>query len=95
MLPEIGAMRCRDLQAEHLRAVLRKMAEAGLSRETVNKVRFAMGDLVKRLVAEGYLATNIAEGLKTPRSAKRSDRSRLRRATLAEYLRSNLSHSNL
>jgi integrase len=35
--------------------------------------------------AEGYLASNIAEGLKTPQAAKRSDRSRLRRVTLTEY----------
>jgi integrase len=63
------------------------MADAGLSRESVDKVRFAMGDLVKRMVAEGYLTANIAEGLKTPKAAKPSDRSRLRRATLAEYLR--------
>jgi len=87
VLPVIGEMSCRELQAENLRAVLRKMADAGLSRESVDKVRFAMGDLVKRMVAEGYLTANIAEGLKTPKAAKPSDRSRLRRVTLAEYLR--------
>ncbi len=87
VLPEIGELRCRDLQAEHLRAVLRKLAGAGLSRESVSKVRFAMGDMVKRMVAEGYLTSNIAEGLKTPKLARRSDRSRLRRATLADYFR--------
>ena len=46
-----------------------------------------MGDMVKRMVAEEYLTSNIASGLKTPRTARRSDRSRLRRVTLAEYLR--------
>jgi hypothetical protein len=39
------------------------------------------------VVAEGYLTANVAEGLKTPKAAKPSDRSRLRRVTLAEYLR--------
>ena len=87
VLPEIGELRCRDLQAEHLRAVLRKLAGVGLSHESVSKVRFAMGDMVKRMVAEGYLMSNIAAGLKTPKAAKRSDRSRLRRVTLAEYWR--------
>ena len=38
------------------------------------------------MVAEEYLTANIAAGLKTPKTAKRSDRSRLRRVTLAEYL---------
>ena len=87
ILPEIGEFRCRDLKAEHLRALLRKLAGTGLSYETVSKVRFAMGDMVKRMVAEEYLTSNIASGLKTPRTARRSDRSRLRRVTLAEYLR--------
>src|SRR5450755_272862 len=33
------------------------------------------------------VTSNIATGLKTPKTARRSDRSRLRRVTLAEYLR--------
>jgi integrase len=87
ILPEIGEFRCRDLKAEHLRAALRKLALTSLSYESVSKVRFAMGDMVKRMVAEEYLTSNIATGLKTPKTARRSDRSRLRRVTLAEYLR--------
>jgi integrase len=86
ILSEIGELRCRDLKAEHLRAVLRKLAGTGLSYESVSKVRFAMGDMVKRMVAEEYLTSNIAAGLKTPKTARRSDRSRLRRVTLTEYL---------
>jgi site-specific recombinase XerC len=86
ILSEIGELRCRDLKAEHLRAVLRKLAGTGLSYEPVSKVRFAMGDMVKRMVAEEYLTFNIAVGLKTPKTARRSDRSRLRRVTLAEYV---------
>jgi integrase len=87
ILSEIGELRCRDLKAEHLRAVLRKLAGTGLSYESVSKIRFAMGDMVKRMVAEEYLTSNIAVGLKTPKTARRSDRSRLRRVTLAEYSR--------
>ena len=86
ILSEIGELRCRDLKAAHLRAVLRKLAGTGLSYESVSKVKCAMGDMVKRMVAEEYLTSNIAAGLKTPKTARRSDRSRLRRVTLAEYL---------
>ena len=43
------------LRPTHLRAVLRKLAGTGLSYESVSKVRFAMGDMVKRMVAEEYL----------------------------------------
>jgi integrase len=49
-------------------------------------VKCAMGDMVKMAVAEGYITTNIAEGLKTPRTARLSDRSLLRCITLPEYL---------
>ena len=56
ILPEIGELRCRDLKAEHLRAVLRKLAGTGLSYESVSKVRFAMGDMVKRMLAKEYLS---------------------------------------
>jgi len=87
ILPEIGVLRCRDLKAEHLRSVLRKLAAGGVSYESVSQVRCAMGDMVKRMVAEEYLTSNIAAGLKTPKAARRSDRSRLRRVTLAEYFR--------
>jgi integrase len=87
ILPEIGGLRCRDLKAEHLRSVLRKLAAGCLSYESVSQVRCAMGDMVKRMVAEEYLTSNIAAGLKTPKAARRSDRSRLRRVTLAEYFR--------
>jgi hypothetical protein len=87
ILPEIGELRCRDLKAEHLRAVLRELAATGLSYESVSKVRFAMGDMVKGMVAVEYLPSNIAKGLKTPKTARRSGRSRLRRVTLAEYAR--------
>ena len=86
ILSEIGELRCRDLKAEHLRVALRKLAAKGLSYESVSQVKCAMGDMVKRMVAEEYLGSNIAAGLKTPKTARRSDRSRLRRVTLAEYL---------
>src|SRR5262245_24220405 len=85
VLPGIGGLRCRDLKAEHLRSVLRTVAATGVSYESVDKVRFAMKDMVKKMIAEEYLTSNIAEGLKTPKTAKRSDRSRLHRVTLAEY----------
>ena len=87
ILPEIGELRCRDLKAEHLRAVLRKVAGTGLCYQSVNQVRFSMGDMVKMMLAEEYLTSNIAAGLKTPKTAKKSDRSRLRRATLGNTSR--------
>jgi integrase len=86
ILPDIGECRCRDLRADNLRGVLRKLAGAGASYGSVSQVKCAIGDMVRMMVAEGYLSINIAEGLKTPKGARRSDRSRLQRVTLAEYL---------
>src|SRR5712692_6625054 len=86
ILPEIGAMRCSDLRAEDLREVLRKLAGAGWSRGPVSQVRCAMVDMVHKMIAEGYLMVDIAKDLKTPVRAKPSDRTRLRRVTLSEYL---------
>ena len=57
-----------------------------MSRESVNHFRLAMGDMVKWMVAESYLMSNIAEGLKTPKAAKRSDRSLLRRRNAGRVL---------
>ena len=85
ILSEIGELRCRDLKREDLVAVLRKRAQDDVCFESVDKVRFAIGDMVKMMIAEEYLTANIAAGLKTPKTARRSDRSRLRRVTLAEY----------
>ena len=87
ILPDIGECRCRDLRAESLRNVLRKLAGAGASYGSVSQVKCAMGDMVRMMMAEGYLSINIAEGLKTPKAARRADRSRLQRVTMTEYLR--------
>src|SRR5262249_25027055 len=86
VLPEIGEMRCRDLRPESLRAVLRKLVSVDLSQGPVSQVKCALGDMVKMGVAGGELTNNLAEGLKRPRTARRSDRSLLRRVTLTEYL---------
>lgn len=48
--------------------MLRKQASEGLSYGPVGQIKCALGDMIKMMVAEGYLATNIAEGLKTPRA---------------------------
>jgi integrase len=85
--PSIGDSRCRDLKAEDLRTILRDLANAGRMYEEIKKVRLAMKDMIRKMVAEGYLQVNIAADLKTPKFAKRSDRSRLRRVSLQEYSR--------
>jgi hypothetical protein len=79
VLPRIGDSRCRDLKAERLRAILRDLASAGRDYAEVKRVRLAIKDMIRKMVAEEYLSVNVAEDLKTPKFAKRSDRSRLLR----------------
>ena len=70
ILPDIGEFRCRDLRAENLRGVLRELAARAASYGSVCQVKCAMGDMVRMMVAEGYLSTNIAEGLEDAEDGK-------------------------
>jgi Protein of unknown function (DUF1592)/Protein of unknown function (DUF1588) len=64
ILPEIGGLRCRDLKAEHLRTLLRKLAGKDLSYESVSKVKFAVKDMVKKMdfIFRSEVATPSADG---------------------------------
>ncbi len=54
--------------------MLKKKAEQGLGRQTLNHLRGYLTDICKCAVAEGYLQTNVSEGLKAPvKLAKPSD----------------------
>ncbi len=68
ILPEIGELRCRDLKAEH--PVLRKLAGANLSYDSISKVRFATGDMVKRMVAEEFLNVQHRFGPEDPKDGE-------------------------
>lgn len=66
LLPELGDVPFQEMTPALLRAVLKKKAEQGLRRQTLNHLRGYLTDICKCAVAEGYLQTNISEGLKTP-----------------------------
>lgn len=66
LLPEIGSIKFEDMEPATLRGVLRTKAEQGLGRQVLNHLRSYLGDICRTAVAEGYLQTNIAEGLKVP-----------------------------
>jgi site-specific recombinase XerC len=66
LIPELGDVQFEELTPALLRAVLKKKAEQGLRRHTLNHLKCYLTDICKRAVAEGYLKTNVSEGLKAP-----------------------------
>ena len=75
LVPELGDVQFEELTPALLRAVLKKKAEQGLRRQTLNHLKGYLTDICRSAVAEGYLQNNISEGLKAPvKLAKASDR---------------------
>jgi integrase len=66
LLPELGEVPFEELSPALLRALLKQKAEQGLRRQTLNHLRGYLTDICKCAVAEGYLKTNVSEGLKAP-----------------------------
>jgi integrase len=67
VIGELGHLQCQEITAALLRALLKKKAEQGLGKETVNHIRFYMTDICRTATAEGYLTYNVSEGLKSPK----------------------------
>jgi hypothetical protein len=66
LVPELGDVQFEELTPALLRAVLKKKAEQGLRRQTLNHLKGYLTDICKTAVAEGYLQNNISERLKAP-----------------------------
>ena len=66
LVSELGDVQFEELTPALLRAVLKKKAEQGLRRQTLNHLKGYLSDICKRATAEGYLETNVSEGLRAP-----------------------------
>jgi integrase len=66
LISDLGEVPFQEITAALLRALLKKKAEQGLGKETVNHIRFYLTDICRSATAEGYLANNVSEGLKAP-----------------------------
>ena len=66
LFPEIGGTSFEEMEPATLRTALRNKAERGLGRQVLNHLRGYLNDICRTAVAEGYLQTNISEGLKVP-----------------------------
>jgi integrase len=84
LLSELGEFRFEELSPALLRNVLRKKAEQGLRRQVLNHLKGYLTDICQCAVAEGYLGTNISEGLKAPLKLTRPGDAKLI-VTLEQY----------
>jgi integrase len=71
ILPMIGEKSFEQLTASDLRAILNHYANAGLSKSSLGHIRSHLTDICRMARAEGYLHSDIAEGLKIPKIASR------------------------
>lgn len=84
LMPDLGETKFEELTPALLRATLKKKAEQGLGRQVLNHLRGYLTDICRSAVAEGYLGTNVAEGLKAPVKLLKSSRPKLT-VTLEQY----------
>jgi integrase len=84
LMPDLGEIKFEELTPALLRAILKKKAELGMGRQVLNHLRGYLTDICRSAVAEGYLAVNVAEGLKAPVKLAKSSRPKLR-VTLEQY----------
>jgi site-specific recombinase XerC len=85
LLQDLGDIRFEELTPALLRTVLKKKAEQGLGRQVLNHLRGYLTDICRAALAEGYLAINIAEGLKAPVKLVKSSKGTKLRASLEQY----------
>lgn len=67
LISELGGLQFQEITAALLRGLLKKKAEQGLGRQTLDHIRFYLTDICRSATAEGYLANNVSEGLKAPK----------------------------
>lgn len=86
LLPELGRVTFEEMEPAVLRGLLRAKAEQGLGHQVLNHLRGYLSDICRIAVAEGYLRTNVSEGLKVPVKLVASKKPKLF-VTLDEYAR--------
>jgi site-specific recombinase XerD len=67
LISDLGEVPFQEITAALLRALLKKKAEQGLGKESVNHLRFFLTDICRSASAEGYLTNNVSDGLKAPK----------------------------
>lgn len=66
VLPYVGALALIDLRADHVRQMLAKLRDKGLSDGTLNDAYRSLNRLMNAAKTEGYVSVNHVEAVKTP-----------------------------
>ncbi|MGH2653339.1 MAG: tyrosine-type recombinase/integrase [Actinomycetota bacterium] len=67
ILPLIGGVELSKLRPDHVRAVLTRMQQRGLSTATIAQVRWVLGSALRQAVEDGLITVNPVTAVKRPR----------------------------
>jgi len=71
IIPLMGGLELAKVRSGHVRAVLARMQQRGLSAGTIAQVRSVLGSALRQAVADGVIPTNPVAAVKRPRVQRR------------------------
>jgi len=74
LVPFLGALKLRDINPVHVRALYREKLEAGLSAATVRKMHAVLNKAMKQAVMDGLVHRNVCDSVRPPRLARKEIR---------------------
>lgn len=74
LVPFFGALKLRDINPVHVRALYREKLEAGLSAATVRKMHAVLSKAMKQAVMDGLVHRNVCDSVRPPRLARKEIR---------------------
>ncbi len=74
LVPFLGALKLRDINPVHVRALYREKLEAGLSAATVRKMHAVLSKAMKQAVLDGLIHRNVCDSVRPPRLARKEIR---------------------
>ena len=74
LVPFLGALKLRDINPVHVRALYREKLEAGLSAATVRKMHAVLSKAMKQAVMDGLVHRNVCDSVRPPRLARKEIR---------------------
>jgi len=74
LVPFLGALKLRDINPVHVRALYREKLEAGLSAATVRKMHAVLNKAMKQAVMDGLVHRNVCDAVRPPRLVRKEIR---------------------
>lgn len=74
LVPFLGALKLRDINPVHVRALYREKLEAGLSTATVRKMYAVLSKAMKQAVLDGLVHRNVCDSVRPPKLARKEIR---------------------